>query len=501
MSLVLFAKLWNGNWTMESRMQNDLKLYPAYKDSGVPWLGQVPEQWRVDRPKWLFQKMDRPVRENDNIVTCFRDGTVTLRKNRRTNGFTTALKEIGYQGIRRGDLIIHAMDAFAGAVGVSDSDGKGSPVYSVCEALPNANAGYYAYIIREMARSQWILALATGIRERSTDFRYGDFACQSVPVPPLSEQAGIVQYLNHADRKVRHVIRARQQLIKLLTEQKQAIIQRAVTRSLNPNVRLKPSGVPWLGDVPEHWDVGRLKSALVRNDSGCWGSDFSASGSLVLRSNEQTVDGTWQIIAPARRLLSPKEQTESRLVEGDLVITKSSGSSKHIGKTSLVTPEIAAMGCCFSNFMQRIRLDATVEPRLAWYWLNSQVGRGQLVYESNTTTGLANLNGTIIGNLSFGFPPLPEQMTIVKYLDGATMNLDKAIDAARGHIDLLREYRTRLIADVVTGKLDVRDTAAQLPEESEEETEPLDEEPVAETSDLDAEESDGDHSEDESRDA
>lgn len=464
------------------------KGYPAYKDSGVPWLGQVPEHWRVDRPKWLFQKMDRPVRESDDIVTCFRDGTVTLRQNRRTSGFTTALKEIGYQGIRRGDLIIHAMDAFAGAVGVSDSDGKGSPVYAVCEALPSVNASYYAYIIREMARSQWILALATGIRERSTDFRYGDFACQSVPVPPLSEQTAIVRYLDHADRKVRHAIRARQRLIKLLTEQKQAIIQRAVTRGLDPNVHLKPSGVPWLGDVPEHWDVGRLKSALICNDSGCWGSDFSASGSLVLRSNEQTLDGTWQIAAPARRLLSPKEQNESRLVEGDLVITKSSGSSKHIGKTSLVTPEIAAMGCCFSNFMQRIRLDATVKPKLAWYWLNSQVGRGQLVYESNTTTGLANLNGKIIGNSFFGFPPLPEQVTIVKYLDGATAGLDKAIDAAHREIDLLHEYRTRLIADVVKGKLDVRDAAAHLSDELEEQPEPLDEEPADDAPDLESEE-------------
>src|SRR6266516_4686807 len=112
--------------------------------------------------------MDRPVNESDEVVTCFRDGVVTLRKNRRVRGFTEALKEIGYQGVSRGDLVIHAMDAFAGAVGVSNADGKGSPVYSVCEPTSDANAYYYAFVVREMARSQWILALAKGIRERST---------------------------------------------------------------------------------------------------------------------------------------------------------------------------------------------------------------------------------------------------------------------------------------------------------------------------------------------
>src|ERR1700685_3166374 len=105
------------------------------KDSGVSWLGPVPSHWIIERAKWLFERMDRPTRDSDEVITCFRDGVVTLRKNRRMRGFTESIKEIGYQGIRRGDLVIHAMDAFAGAVGVSDSDGKGTPVYSVCEAL------------------------------------------------------------------------------------------------------------------------------------------------------------------------------------------------------------------------------------------------------------------------------------------------------------------------------------------------------------------------------
>ena len=175
----------NSTSELEHQSARALKPYPAYMDSGVEWLGEVPAHWEVERGKWLFRKMDQPVREADEVVTCFRDGVVTLRKNRRVRGFTESLQEIGYQGIRRGDLVIHGMDAFAGAaIGVADSDGKGTPVYSVCEPGPTARAEYYAHTLREMARSQWIQALTKGIRERSTDFRFENFGSQQVPRPP-----------------------------------------------------------------------------------------------------------------------------------------------------------------------------------------------------------------------------------------------------------------------------------------------------------------------------
>src|SRR5438067_9350913 len=127
------------------------------------WFGSLPSHWRVERAKWLFRKVDRPVRAGDEVITCFRDGVVTLRTNRRILGFTESLDGAGYQGIRRGDLVIHSMDAFAGAIGVSDSDGKGTGVYAVCEPSQHADPQYYKYVLRDMARSRWILALARGI--------------------------------------------------------------------------------------------------------------------------------------------------------------------------------------------------------------------------------------------------------------------------------------------------------------------------------------------------
>ena len=236
------------------------------RDSGVPWAGKVPDRWRTVRAKWLFAKMDRPVRPGDEVVTCFRDGTVTLRKNRRELGYTESLKEIGYQGVRRGDLVIHAMDAFAGACGVSDSDGKSTPVYSVCAPRDDtANSHYYAFCVREMARSRWIAALARGVRERSTDFRFAAFRDQLVPVPASLEQAAIVRFLNHADCRIRRYIRSKERLIELLAEQRRAIASQAATgqidvRTGQPYPAYRDSGVEWLGKVPKHWRVTRVKT-------------------------------------------------------------------------------------------------------------------------------------------------------------------------------------------------------------------------------------------------
>ena len=208
--------------------------YLAYKDSGLEWLGQVPEHWRMIRAKGLFDKVERPVRLHDKVVTCFRDGVVTLRENRRVLGFTESLKEIGYQGVRRGDLVIHAMDAFAGACGVSDSDGKSTPVYAVCTPSGNGvNAHYYAFCVREMARSQWILALSRGVRKRSTDFRFAAFGSQLVPVPPYSEQSAIVRHLERRKTTLEAAVEGARQQCDLLREYRTRLIADVVTGKLD----------------------------------------------------------------------------------------------------------------------------------------------------------------------------------------------------------------------------------------------------------------------------
>ena len=448
----------------------ELKPYPAMKDSGVPWLGEVPEHWEMECAKWLFRKMDRPLRDFDEVVTCFRDGVVTLRKNRRVRGFTESLKEIGYQGIRRGDLVIHAMDAFAGAIGVSDSDGKGTPVYSVCEPVPGADPHYYAYTIREMARSQWIQALAKGIRERSTDFRFDAFGSQPVPLPPLLEQAAIVRFLDYADRRIRRYIRARQKLIELLEEQKQAIIHRAVTRGLDPEVSLKSSGVEWLGDVPEHWELRRFKSIVRRVDQGVspQAENYLAEG------------GAWGVLKAGcvnRGMF--KENEHKRLptsfvfdpnlavAEGDVLVSRASGSPHLVGSVGRVSSLKYKLILSDKTFRPVFSQD--VYPDFMVLAMNSRYYRQQVEQAISGAEGLANnLPLSSLRAFVFVIPLAEEQRSIVDYLRKATEELRATIAHAEREIALLREYRTRLIADVVNGKLDVREAAARLPDEPEE---------------------------------
>ena len=199
------------------------------KDSNFSWIGKIPKHWEMRRAKYMFNKEKREPKENDEIITCFRDGQVTLRKNRRTTGFTNSLTEVGYQGIKKGDLVIHQMDAFAGAIGVSDSDGKGTSVYHCCTPKGNYSPSYYSYLIRVMARRGFIQSLYRGIRERSSDFSFKVFGEQYLAVPPLEEQIGIVEKIEDINLKVNNLTANIKAEIDLLKEYKQTLINDVIT--------------------------------------------------------------------------------------------------------------------------------------------------------------------------------------------------------------------------------------------------------------------------------
>ena len=228
-------------------------------------------------------------------------------------------------------------------------------------------------------------------------------------------------------------------------------------QGLNPYPDMKDSGVEWLGKVPKHWKVWRTRSLLSRNDSGVWGSDYDDDdGVIVVRSTEQKMDGGWDLSAPAKRKLTDNEFRSSRLEEGDLVVTKSSGSPLHIGKTSLVSREIASLDCCFSNFMQRLRVRQNAVPRFLWYVFNCDLGRRQFEYLSDTTTGLANLNREIIGSIYIANPTFSEQIEIVRFLDHADQITQRYIQAKQKLIQHLEEQKQTVIHQAVTGQIDVR---------------------------------------------
>ena len=216
----------------------------------------------------------------------------------------------------------------------------------------------------------------------------------------------------------------------------------------------RESDPPWLKPTPAHWKVQRLKFLTVGNDGGVWGSDYDDGGTLVLRSTDQTVDGFWRIEAPARRLLTETERQSALLRKGDLVVTKSSGSADHIGKTTMVDEAVEILGACFSNFMQRIRLTPGAVPKFYWYVFNSKLARAQFDYQSNTTTGLANLGKKLISELVVPKPEPVAQASIVAFLDRETARIDSLVEKKRWLLELLEEKRLAVITHAVTKGLD-----------------------------------------------
>jgi type I restriction enzyme S subunit len=422
-------------------MIDDLRPYPEYKESGLPWLGIVPQHWRTERAKWLFTKMARPVRQEDEVVTCFRDGMVTLRRNRRLRGYTEATAFSGYQGIRKGDLVIHGMDAFAGAIGVSDSDGKGTPVYNVCQPKAGVDAYYYAHLIRQMSQSQWILALAKGIRERSTDFRFEMFGGQPVPVPPPEEQAAIVRFLNWSTGRLERAIKAKRKVIALLNEQKQTIIHRAVTRGLDPEVLLKPSGLPWLGDIPQHWECTAVWQLFEIGRGKVTSNQYIGDhpGPYPLYSSQTANDGVMGHI-------------DSYMFDGDYLTWTTDGA--HAGTVFRRSGKFSCTNVCGTLKAKR-HLDLD--------FMCKSVGAATKRYVRVDIN--PKLMNNMMARIRVVVPPLDEQRKIAVHLNNVMKPGRHAIACLEREIELLREYRTRLVADVVTGKLDVREAASKLPDD------------------------------------
>ncbi len=213
----------------------------------------------------------------------------------------------------------------------------------------------------------------------------------------------------------------------------------------------------WINDIPGHWKLKRLKNETLRNDGGVWGNEPDGiDDTVVLRSTEQSADGSWKIEFPAYRKLTSAEKSKSTLLSGDLLVTKSSGSELHIGKTSLVSSEIEEMHCCYSNFMQRLRLKESLDPKFCWYFMNNELAREQFNYLSNTTTGLSNLNSEIFGELLIPYPPINEQVRIVNFLDRETAKIDGLIQKQERFIKLVDEERKAIINQTICRGLNKR---------------------------------------------
>lgn len=427
-----------------------MKRYDSYKDSEIYFLPKLPSNWKIRKGKYLFNEENRPVRSDDEIVTCFRDGQVTLRKNRRTEGFTNSLKEIGYQGVRKGDLVIHNMDAFAGAIGISDSDGKATPVYACCTPKSEeVSQYYYCYLLRYLARNGFILSLAKGIRERSTDFGFNDFKELYLPVPTRKEQDAIVTYLDSATSKIDEAIAQQQKMIDLLNERKQIIINNAVSKGLDPNVKMKPSGIDWIGDINENWDLYKLKHLLKSNLM--YGANESAESddlSLPRYIRITDIDEDGNLRPDTFKSLSREKAAPYLLKRGDVLFARSGATA---GKSYLFDEDLEA---CFAGYLIKASLKESLQPKFLAYYTKSGIydnWKNSIFIQAT----IPNIGADKYANLMIPLPSMKEQIIIIQQLDIETEKLNNIIRACKKQISLLQERKQIIINDVVTGKVKV----------------------------------------------
>ena len=445
----------------------DLKPYTEYKESGLPWLGKVPGHWGVLPNRALFAEVkDRDHPDEEMLSVTITRGIVKQKVllEGSSKKDSSNLDKSAYKLVQPRDIAYNKMRAWQGAIGASALRGIISPAYVVMR-LRNADdlPSYFHHLYRTPQFAKEAERWSYGITSDMWSLRPEHFKLIYTPQPPLDEQAAIVRFLDWANGRLERAIRAKRKVTALLNEQKQAIIHRAVTRGLDPSVPLKPSGIPWLGDIPEHWELRRLKSLckFVTSGSRGWARYYADAGFVFLRIGNIS---TASVDLKLKRItyVTPPSGTEgerTRAIANDILLS----ITAQIGAVGVV-PD--GLGDAFVNqhtALIRLRPQLTV-PRWIAYGLLSQFGKDQcrLMTNGGTKVGLT-LND--VRCLLVLLPPPEEQVSLVAGIESRTRELDVAISRLEREIDLLREYRTRLVTDVVTGKLDVREAAARLSDE------------------------------------
>lgn len=402
----------------------------VYKNSGIAWAEQIPSDWKVIRGKSLLKLMNRPVRETDEVVTCFRDGEVILRSERRTEGFTMSDKEIGYQGINKGDIVIHGMDGFAGSMGVSKSTGKGSPVLIVCNPKDDDDSRYIIYYLRALAMNNVFLALATGIRERSCDLRWNKISELPFIRPKADEQKRIADFIDTKIEKIDGLIALQEKMIAQLTAYKQSVITEAVTKGLNPEAELVPSGIDWIGDAPKKWNTQRLKylCTIQTGNQDTQDSDpigiypFYVRSPIVERSNKYSFEG-----------------------EGILMAGDGAGAGRvfhHVyGKYAV------------HQRVYRLANIKGINSDFLFYFLCSLFCKEMDRGSAQSTVPSVRL--PMLQNFCVCIPSEKEQNEIVKYLNSKCNEIDSLIEIKQQKINFLKDYKKSVIFEAVTGKISI----------------------------------------------
>lgn len=437
----------------------DLKPYAAYKDSGLAWLGPLPGHWGQRRMKFLFKERTQKGFPDEPLLAATQTKGV-VRKDDYGKRTVTAMKDFHLlKLVEVGDFVI-SLRSFEGGIEVSHCRGIISPAYTVLKPSDAASLGYYSRFFKSADFIRSLTLFVTGIRE-GQNIDYERMSRAYMPLPPLDEQIAIGRFLDWANARLERTIRAKRRVIALLTEQKQAIIHRSVTRGLDPNVPLKPSGIAWLGDIPAHWEVRRAKqvcSAIIdcknRTPDLVDGGAFTVVRTTNIRHGKFNPKGSY---ATDQRNYTVWTQRGAPKV-GDVFFTREAPAGE-----ACMVPDLPNL--CMGQRMMYFR--PNVKALDGEFFLHTIYGPVVRTYIQ------VEVNGSTVGHLRLGqvtaipllWCPLDEQREIVAHIAEGSKPLETAISRLHREIDLLREYRTRLVADVVTGKLDVRAAAAALPQD------------------------------------
>ncbi|MBO9484445.1 restriction endonuclease subunit S [Salinisphaera sp. G21_0] len=422
-----------------------LAPYPEYKNSGQPFLGKIPAHWQVFRNGRLFAQ------RNETGFGALPILEVSLRTGVRVRDMDNMKRKQvmsdreKYKRAAQGDIAYNMMRMWQGAVGVAPVDGLISPAYVVVRPFPDVDCRYYSYLFRTAAYMNEVDAYSRGIVKDRNRLYWQDFKRMPSPVPPVEEQRKITQYLDAISSQVQLFIRNKQQLITLLKEQKQNVINQAVTRGLDPHVKLKPSGVEWLVDIPEHWDVRRLKFlARIKN-----GKDYkeveAESGYPVIGSGGQ--------FAYASRFM----------YDGESVLFGRKGT---VDKPLYISGKFWTVDTMFYT---------VVSKHISAKFLHYCALSFPFDFYS-TQTALPSMTQQDLGDHPVAVPPMDEQKPIIQYIEEETQLINQTIIKAQREVELMLEHQTCLISAVVTGQLDIRNV--EVPKISEEELLRLDENPI-----------------------
>ncbi len=445
-------------------MIGNLKPYADYKDSGQDWLGSIPTHWNVLRAKRLFREVDeRSKTGKEELLSVSHLTGVTPRRLKNVTMFM-AESNVGHKVCCPGDLIINTLWAWMAALGVTRHTGIVSPAYGVYRPIDGGGIlpAYADHLLRTPLYASEYQRRSTGVNSSRLRLYPEQFLRAPVLVPPLDEQAQIVRFLDGVSGRLERAIRAKRKVITLLTEQKLAVIKRAVTGGEGPKGQFKSSGVQWLGDIPRHWEVISLRMRYsVELGKMLDAKRITGRHSIpYLRNRDVQWDNVLTEDLPTMDI-APDELSRYTVQRGDLLTCEGG----QVGRSAFWDAKLPL--CGYQKALHRVRsYDRERDyPRFLFYQLQLAAGLGIFSADGNENT-IAHLTNEKLRRHRFAFPPMNEQAAIADSLDTDLAEFQKVAERLEREIDLLREYRTRLIADVVTGRFDVREAAERLPDES-----------------------------------